>query len=72
MGDVLASEEKAWKTAKSLGELSNERWSRDSCSTQGTETSKYLEEEKTIVIPLVVASEMGRAQTNNVSALLGL
>ena len=25
--------------------------------TQGTETSKYLEEEKTIVISLVVASE---------------
>ena len=40
--------------------------------TQGTETSKYLEEEKTIVIPKVVANEMGTAQTNNVSALLGL
>ena len=40
--------------------------------TQGTETSKYLEEEKTIVIPKVVASEMGRAQTNVVSAILGL
>ena len=36
--------------------------------TQGTETSKYLEEEKTIVIPLVVASERGTAQTNQVSA----
>ena len=31
--------------------------------TQGTETSKYLKEEKTIVIPLVVASESGIAQT---------
>ena len=31
--------------------------------TQGTETSKYLEENKTIVIPQVVASEKGRAQT---------
>jgi hypothetical protein len=31
--------------------------------TQGTETSKYLEEEKTTVIPLVVASERGTAQT---------
>ena len=40
--------------------------------TQGTETSKYLEEEKTIVIPKVAASEMGRAQTNVVSAILGL
>ena len=32
--------------------------------TQGTETSKYLEEEKTIVIPQVVASERGIAQTD--------
>ena len=29
--------------------------------TRGTETSKYPEEEKTTVIPLVVASERGRA-----------
>ncbi len=29
--------------------------------TQGTETSKYLQEEKTIVIPLVAASERGTA-----------
>jgi hypothetical protein len=32
--------------------------------TEGTETSQYLEEEK--VIPLVVASEKGRAQTRPV------
>jgi hypothetical protein len=31
--------------------------------TQGTETSKYLEEEKTTVIPSVAASERGPAQT---------
>jgi hypothetical protein len=31
--------------------------------TQGTETSKYLEEEKSNEIPKVAASEMGRAQT---------
>ena len=31
--------------------------------TRGTETSKYPEEEKTKVIPLVVASERGLAQT---------
>ena len=31
--------------------------------TRGTETSKYLEEKKTTVIPRVVASETGRAQT---------
>ena len=34
--------------------------------TEGTETSKYLEEEKTTVIPLVAASERGRAQTARV------
>jgi len=40
--------------------------------TQGTETSKYLEEEKTKVIPQVVASERGLAQTKEVTAFLGL
>ena len=40
--------------------------------TQGTETSKYLEEKKIKMIPLVVASERGTAQTNVVSAILGL
>jgi hypothetical protein len=40
--------------------------------TRGTETSKYPEEEKTIVIPRVVASEMGIAQTRAVTAALGL
>ena len=29
--------------------------------TQGTETSKYLEEKKSTEIPKVVASEMGQA-----------
>ena len=29
--------------------------------TQGTETSKYLEEKKIIMIPVVVASELGTA-----------
>ena len=32
--------------------------------TRGTETSKYPEEEKEVSIPLVVASEKGRAQTS--------
>ena len=32
--------------------------------TRGSETSQYPEEEKTIVIPLVAASERGRAQTS--------
>ena len=31
--------------------------------TQGSEPSQYLEEKKTTVIPRVVASEIGRAQT---------
>ena len=32
-------------------------------TTQGSETSQYLEEEKSNEIPLVVASERGIAQT---------
>ena len=36
--------------------------------TRGTETSKYPEDKKIIMIPLVVASESGRAQTDYVSA----
>ena len=32
--------------------------------TQGTETSKYLQEEKSNEIPQVAASERGRAQTD--------
>jgi hypothetical protein len=40
--------------------------------TQGTETSKYLEEEKTTVIAPVVASERARAQTLLVTASEGL
>ncbi len=31
--------------------------------TQGSETSQYLQEEKSTEIPLVAASEKGRAQT---------
>lgn len=33
-------------------------------ATQGIETSQYLEEKKTTVIPRVAASEMGGAQTD--------
>ena len=39
--------------------------------TQGTETSQYLQEEKTTVIPQVVASERGAAQTVGVEAPAG-
>ena len=35
--------------------------------TRGTETSKYPQEEKITMIPQVVASERGRAQTEAVS-----
>lgn len=40
--------------------------------TRRTETSKYPEEKKTIVIPQVVASEKGIAQTIIVKANMGL
>ena len=40
--------------------------------TRRTETSKYPEEEKTIVIPIVAASEIGLVQTSTVTAVLGL
>ena len=40
--------------------------------TRRTETSKYPEEEKTKVIPIVAASEIGTAQTSVVTAILGL
>ena len=40
--------------------------------TRRTETSKYPEEKKTKVIPIVAASEIGLAQTSVVTAILGL
>ena len=40
--------------------------------TQGTETSKYLQEKRTTVIPRVVVSESGGAQTGGVTAPAGL
>ena len=40
--------------------------------TEGSEPSQYLEEEKTIVIPSVAASERGRAQTVMASVIAGL
>jgi hypothetical protein len=36
--------------------------------TRGSEPSQYPQEEKTIVIPLVAASERGSAQTEQVSS----
>ena len=40
--------------------------------TGGTETSKYPQEKKTIVIPSVEASESGIAQTGSISMDPGL
>ena len=40
--------------------------------TRRTETSKYPEEEKTIVISIVAASEIELVQTSVVTAILGL
>ena len=40
--------------------------------TRGTETSHYPEEKKTKVIPQVVASERGAAQTGVVTAISGV
>ena len=40
--------------------------------TRGTETSKYPQEKKIRMIPSVVASESGIAQTQDVSACWGL
>ena len=38
--------------------------SQDGKRTEGTETSQYLEEEKSTEMPRVAASEIGRAQTD--------
>ena len=54
---------RAWKAAISPGELPNERRSRNTRATQGTETSQYLEEKKSTETPSVAASERGTAQT---------
>ena len=40
--------------------------------TQGTETSKYLQEKKSIEIPSVAASERGLAQTETTTVVSGL
>ena len=42
---------RAWKAAKCPGELPNERRSRNTRETQGTETSQYLEERKSTETP---------------------
>ena len=59
---------RAWKAAKSPGELPNERRARNARATQGTETSQYLEERKSTETPSVAASERGTAQTGRDTA----
>jgi hypothetical protein len=75
----MSRRRRTWQAARSLGELQASvdpgmsewgnparvipRHSFRGEPTQGTETSKYLEEEKSNEIPEVAASETGRAQT---------
>ena len=40
--------------------------------TEGSEPSQYLQEEKETSIPIVVASEIGTAQTRDISVTRGL
>ena len=40
--------------------------------TQGSEPSQYLKEKKETSIPIVVASELGIAQTRSISVFRGL
>ena len=47
-----------WENPLATSQEPGNRW-----PTQGTETSKYLQEKKETSIPLVAASEEGRAQT---------
>ena len=61
------------RTCPNGGTRHAEGMAHDGCHerTQGTETSYYLQKKKERSIPGVVASEMGRAQTRDVSAWRG-
>ena len=52
-----------WPNGETRRSASSVTHSQECEQTQGTETSQYLEEEKSIEMPLVAASERGRAQT---------
>ena len=84
MGDVLALEgdegrgslRKAWGSRQTdvdpgIPEQGGVEYIDTVPLTEGTETSKYLEEKKEKSIPLVAASESGAAQTRGIF-LLGL
>ena len=50
-----------------MGKPTRKGTSKDE-GTQGTETSQYLKEQKENSIPLVAASEAGRAQTGTLAS----
>ena len=52
-----------WPNGETRRGASSVTHSQECEQTEGTETSKYLEEEKSIEMPLVAASERGTAQT---------
>ena len=61
-----------WSVDVRMGKPGWLKTSRRKTETRRTGTSKYPEEEKTTVIPQVVASERGEAQTRQVKACRGL
>ena len=52
-----------WPNGETRSGASPIIWSQDQKRTEGTETSQYLEEEKSTEMPKVAASEIGGAQT---------
>jgi hypothetical protein len=52
-----------WPNGETRCDASRIIWSQDRKRTEGTETSQYLEEEKSSEMPRVAASEIGGAQT---------
>ena len=78
MKDVLICDklrevaQKLWSVDFRMGQPGWLKTSHRKELTRRTETSKYPEEEKTIVIPQVVASVRGLAQTLIVTAVEGL
>ena len=61
-----------WQHASGNALASNSEYIAITRVTQGTETSKYLEEKKEKSISLVVASEKEKAQTNFQVGVVGL
>ena len=53
-----------WPNGETRSGVSPITWSQDQERTEGTETSQYLEEEKSTEMTRVAASEIGEAQTD--------